>query len=135
VPEQALTSRDEAPRAGPSVSEAGPLPNFPRATNPKTSMANYNAAKHTIEHPDGRTLAQLTDEVSGTEAFEIADSWAGGAALAEELREELSIAEERRREAESVADGAETKIEALKDEVERLRDRIAELEQEGAPAA
>lgn len=77
-------------------------------------MAFYNAVKHAIESDNGIPLARLTDQVTVTEAWGVADWWDGQAEERDRLREEISIERTARWEA--------------KDELERAKQTIAKLE-------
>lgn len=84
-------------------------------------MAFYNAVKHAIESDNGIPLARLTEQVRVTEAWGIADWWEGQAEERDRLREEISIAETARWEAEAERDHAKYTIAKLEAVIAELK--------------
>lgn len=93
-------------------------------------MAKYNAAKHTIESDDGRTLATLTPLVETSQAWELADWWGGDNEVMEVLNEELRLTERDKWNAEWRVDAAESERYKAEDKLSVAQARIEELEAE-----
>lgn len=105
-------------------------------------MAKYNAAKHTIESDEGRTLATLTVEVETSQAWEIADGWSRYSEELNALREEVSGERsaklywtDRANELDADLSEVRRKLEVAQCRIEELEGEIAGLKEKGAPDA
>lgn len=84
-------------------------------------MAFYNAVKHAIESDNGIPLARLTDQVTVTEAWGVADWWDGQAEERDRLREEISIERTARWEANYELERAKQTIAKLEAAIAKLK--------------
>lgn len=91
-------------------------------------MAKYNAAKHTIESDDGRTLATFTPLVETSKAWEVADWWGGDNEVMEVINEELRISETDKRNVEGRMESAQSALYKAEDKLSEALARIDELE-------